>query len=192
MTVERAGRNLEYWAGVMVSLGRQTFVRLTWCRLGLLRCQSLCRHTMATIQHHFRVDSIDRVLMLILLRLAGLNASGQPVGLVWVWLPDCLWLSVDCVPIVRPPGIYSYLLNALSLFDIDPSSAVCPFHFWCAQIHGHVDLSSSGARLACVGDTAAGGPWYWCTERVEPSILGDRQSGLGISLLWVRRLFARP
>ena len=24
MTVERAGRNLEYWAGVMVSLGGQT------------------------------------------------------------------------------------------------------------------------------------------------------------------------
>ena len=36
MTVERAGRNLEYWAGVMVSLGGQTFFRLTWCRLGLL------------------------------------------------------------------------------------------------------------------------------------------------------------
>ena len=82
MTVERAGRNLECWAGVMVSLEGQTFVRLTWCRLGLLRFQSLCRHTMATIQHHFRVDSVDRVMMLIRLRLAGLNASGQPVGLV--------------------------------------------------------------------------------------------------------------
>ena len=45
--------------------------------------------------------------------------------------------------------------------------------------------------LARVGDTAAGGPRYWCTEPVEPSIFGDRQSGLGISLLWVRRLFAR-
>ena len=60
--------------------------------------------------------------------------------------------------IVRPPGIYSYLLNALSLFDIDSSSAVCPFHFLCAQIHGHVDLSFSGASFARVGDTAAGGP----------------------------------
>ena len=32
---------------------------------------------------------------------------------------------------------------------------------------------------ARVGDTAAGGPRYRYTERVEPSILGDRQSGLG-------------
>ena len=82
MTVERAGRNLEYWAGVMVSLGGQTFSDLLGVDSDFFVCQSLCRHTMATIQHHFRVDSIDRVLMLIRLRLAGLNASGQPVGLV--------------------------------------------------------------------------------------------------------------
>ena len=50
-------------------------------------------------------------------------------------------------PIFCPPGIYSYLLNALSLFDIDSSSAVCLFHFRCAQIHGHVDLSFSGANF---------------------------------------------
>ena len=100
-------------------------------------------------------------------------------------------MSVDS-PIVRPPGIYSYLLNARSLFDIDSSSVVCPFHFRCAQIHGHVDLSFSGASFGPCRRHGGRWPRYRCTERVEPSILGDRQSGLGISLLWVRRLFARP
>ena len=77
---------------------------------------------------------------------------------------DWAWLCVDCPPLVRPPGIYSYLLNARSLFDIDSSSVVCPSHFRCAQIHGHVDLSFSGASFGPC--RRHGGRWapilvYW-------------------------------
>ena len=63
MTVERAGRNLEYWAGVMVSLGGQTFFRLTWCRLGLLRLSVVMPahngHNTTPLQSRFNWQSTD-------------------------------------------------------------------------------------------------------------------------------------
>ena len=69
------------------------------------------------------------------------------------------------VSLDRPSSrIYRSPLHALSQGDIDPSSAVCPFHFRCAQIHGHVYLSFSGASFGQC--RRHGGRWapmlvYW-------------------------------